>query len=252
MYYEFNHTRIYYEKFGENKKIIVILPGWGNTRETFSTIIQELKEDYSIYIFDYPGFGKSPALESNWSMNDYTLLIKNFLWENHIYNPIIIAHSFGGRITSLLLGKYQIKVKKLILMDVAGIKRRKKAKVFLKEKLYKLLKKCTYLFPPLKQEELRQKLLYHFASPDYKEISPIMQKTFQNVIKEDLRRYYKKITTETLIIWGEKDEDTPLKDGKYLQKKIKNSALIIYQGAGHFAYLNYPYLTIQIIKSFIT
>ncbi len=251
MFYESRTTTIYYEKFGEGKKTIVILPGWGNTRETFYPLISEFQENYSIYILDYPGFGKSPALEEEWKMDDYAKLIKNFLWDLHIYNPIIIAHSFGGRITALLLGKYNIKVKKLILIDVAGIKRRKKIKVFLKEKLYKVLKKVSYLLPILKQEEFRQKLLIRFASTDYKDISRSMQKTFQNIIQEDLRTYYKKITAETLLIWGEKDLDTPLKDGKYLQKKIKNSALIIYPKANHFSYLNYPYLTTQIMKSFL-
>ena len=78
-----------------------------------------------------------------------------------------------------------------------------------------------------------------------------MRTTFQNIIKEDLRKYYKKITVETLIIWGEKDMETPLKDGRYLNQKIKNAALIIYRNAGHFSYLNNSYLTIEIIRRFI-
>ena len=251
MYYKTKEVTIYYEKYGNEKKAILILPGWGHNRETFYPIIKELQEDYSIYILDYPGFGNSPPLETEWKIEDYAKNIKNFLWENNIYNPIIIAHSFGGRISALLLGKYQIKAEKIILMDVAGIKRRKSLKLFLKEKIYKFLKKLTYLFPKIKQEEMRQKLIFYFGSNDYKNIPFSMQKTFQNILREDLRKYYKKIQTETLLIWGQKDLDTPLKDGQYLNQKIKNSALIIYKNAGHFSYLNYPYLTIEIIKSFL-
>ena len=95
MYYKTGNITLYYEKYGNAKQSIVILPGWGNTRKTFSYLIEQLKEDNTIYIMDYPGFGESPILITEWNMDDYALLIKNFLYENNIYNPIIIAHSFG-------------------------------------------------------------------------------------------------------------------------------------------------------------
>ena len=58
------------------------------------------------------------------------------------------------------------------------------------------------------------------------------------------------ISTKPLI-WGSNDKDTPLKDGKYLNKVIKNSTLIIYKSAEYFFYLNYPYLTLEIINKFL-
>lgn len=251
MYFKLNNLSIYYEKHGTGDKKILILPGWGNTRSTFYNIINHLKDDYTIYIIDYPGFGNSPALDKELNVYDYAFLIKGLLTKLKIENPIIIAHSFGGRITAILNGYYKVKIKKIILIDVAGIKRRKKFKVFLKEKIYKFLKKLTYFLPKIKQEKYRQKLLMHFASSDYKSIPLKMQKTFQNIIKEDLRSYYKNISSETLIIWGENDQDTPLQDGILIKKLIKNSALITYKYSNHFSYLNYPDLTNRIISSFI-
>lgn len=251
MIYTYHHLKIYYQKYGNKKNTIVILPGWGNTRNTFQSIIEYFQNEYTIYIMDYPGFGNSPIPEQELTMDDYAILIKEFLKENKIENPIIIAHSFGGRITSLVVTKYQVKVKKIVLIDVAGIKRRKTLLKYLKEKIYKLLKSLTRLLPPIKQEKYRQKLLMYFASSDYQSIPKCMQKTFQNIIGKDLRNYYKKINTETLLIWGENDQDTPLKDGYYLRKIIKNSALIVYKGANHFSYLQYKELTNQIIQEFI-
>lgn len=251
MYFKLNNISLYYEKHGLGDKKILILPGWGNNRNTFYNIINNLKDDYTIYIIDYPGFGNSPVLEKELNIYDYAFTIKAFLTKLKIENPTIIAHSFGGRITAVLAGYYKVKINKIILMDVAGIKRKKKFKVFLKEKIYKILKKATYLLPKIKQEKYRQKLLMYFASSDYKSIPLKMQKTFQNIIKEDLKSYYKNINSETLIIWGENDLDTPLKDGILLRKIIKESALIIYKYSNHFAYLNYPDLTNRIISSFL-
>ena len=135
-------------------------------------------------------------------------------------------------------------------MDVAGIKRFN-LKIFIKEKIYKLLKKLIKLLPKLKQNYYKQKLLLLFSSNDYQSIPPVMKKTFQNIIKEDLKKYYKNITTNTLIIWGEKDIDTPLKDAYFMKIHIKGSGLIIYENSKHFSYLDKIYLTNLIINKFI-
>ena len=78
-----------------------------------------------------------------------------------------------------------------------------------------------------------------------------MKKTFQNIIEKDLKKEYQEMSCETLILWGEKDEDTPLKDGYLLNKIIKNSEIIIYKGANHYSYLYDPYRTLRIIQIFI-
>lgn len=251
MYLKINDLTIYYEKYGNKNKIILILPGWGNTRETFHHMINHFKDEYTIYILDYPGLGKSPIPNKDLTIYDYTELIINFMKELNINNPIIIAHSFGGRITSLLTGHYKLKIDKIILIDIAGIKPKKTLKQLIKQTTYKTLKKIIKLFPKLKQESLNQKLLKVFASTDYKSLPPSMQKTFKNIINEDLTKYFSNIESETLIIWGEKDFDTPLKDAKKINKLIKNSALITYKNATHYSYLQYPYLTNNIIYEFI-
>ena len=249
MFFKTDNLSIYYEKYGNKKDTILILPGWGNTRSTFYHIINYFKDNYTIYIIDYPSFGNSPIPNKELTIYDYSNIIKKFIEQEKI-TPIIIAHSFGGRIASILIGKDNLKVKKLILMDVAGIKRFN-LKVFIKEKIYKLLKKLIKLLPKLKQNYYKQKLLLLFSSNDYQHIPPVMKKTFQNIIKEDLKKYYKNITTDTLIIWGEKDIDTPLKDAYFMKRHIKGSGLIIYENSKHFSYLDKIYLTNLIIDKFI-
>ena len=184
MYINLNGLQIYYEKFGNSKNTLLILPGWGNTRETFYHIINYFKEKYTIYIIDYPGLGNSPIPEKVLTINDYAELIISFVAYHNIKNPTIIAHSFGGRLTSLLAGGHNIPINKIILIDVAGIKHKKTPLKWLKEKVYKLLKKAIKLFPKLKQEELKQKLLIRFASTDYLSLPPTMHKTFKNIIKD--------------------------------------------------------------------
>ena len=144
MYIKLDDINLYYEKYGNKKQEIIILPGWGDNRKTFYYLINYLKDYFTIYIIDYPGFGNSKFPDKDLTIYDYKEFIIKFIKKLKIKNPIIIAHSFGGRITSLLVK--EIKVKKLLLISVAGIKRID-LKLILKKKLYKLLKLVKYLLP---------------------------------------------------------------------------------------------------------
>ncbi len=249
MYFQYKNQKWYYEKIGNQNNTIIILPGWGNTRKTFTNIINAFKDTHTIYILDYPGFGNSEPLKQEFTIYDYAESIKYWIKKEKIKNPYIIAHSFGGRITSILIGKEQIKANKIVLIDVAGIKRWKKLKTWIKEKIYKLEKKIILTFSKERQKEKLNQLFLKYSSSDYKTIPEKMRKTFQNIISEDLKKYYKKIEDEVLIIWGENDQDTPLKDAYLLNKIIKNSGLIIYKNADHFSYLENN-KTVIILKEF--
>lgn len=251
MYFNTEDVSIYYEKYGNNEKTILILPGWGNTRETFKYIIDYFQNDYTIYIIDYPGFGKSIIPNKDLTIYDYTNIIRDFMKEEKMINPIILAHSFGGRIATLLTGYYKEKIDKLIMIDIASIKPKKTLKQLIKEKLYKALRKLGKILPKKHQNKFNKKLINIFGSKDYKDISENMQQTFKNIVNEDLKEHLKYIKSEALIIWGKLDEATPLKDGLKINSLIENSAIIIYPNASHFSYLEYPYLTNKIIEKFI-
>lgn len=247
MYYEKNGFKIYYEKIGANSnKQILILPGWGNNRKTFNNLINKLKDKSQIFIIDYPGFGNSPFPNKNLTIYDYSNIIKDFITDLNIHNPSIIAHSFGGRISTLLSGLYNIKISKLVLIDIAGI-RRKSIKRFIKTIIYKLKKKLSIFLPKTKRIKYILYLRKKSSSNDYYNLNKNMYITFKNIIHEDLRKYVKNIKTQTLIIWGKKDIDTPIKDAYYYKKRITNSKLIIYNNSSHFVYIEEKDVLKQIV-----
>ena len=251
MYYKTDKMSCFYEKHGNNNKIILILPGWGDTRNTFRYLIDYLKNDYTIYILDYPGFGNSPFPDHDLDIFDYTMYIIQFMNHFSIKNPIIISHSFGGRISILLTGFYNIQVSKMILISSAGIKQKRTLKNIIKTYTYKLLKKINFFLPKNKREQYKKKLLNTFGSSDYSKLSSNMMKTFRQIIDQDLSCYLSNINSEVLLIWGEIDEDTPLKDGLLMRKKMKHSALITIPNSSHYVHLQNPLLVNKIVKEFI-
>ena len=143
MYYKHKLFNLYYEKYGNSDNILIILPGWGDARNTWNYFINQFINYFTIYIFDYPGFGKTIFPNNNLTIYDYAMVFKDFLNDNNIHNPIIIGHSFGGRLIILLNYLYHIRFKKIILMDSAGIKNFSLKKT-LKKYLYKFLKKLKF------------------------------------------------------------------------------------------------------------
>ena len=251
MYFNYNSHKIFYEKFGNKKQVILILPGWGNNRKTFYNIVNNLKDKFTIYIFDYPGFGNSEIPNYDLTVYNYAEMIIRFINEQKIKKPILIGHSFGGRISILLSGYYQIKLKKIILISAAGIKPITNKKKNIKQKIYKTLKKLAILFPTKIKKVYLEKLISIFGSTDFKNLPEKLRKTFINIVNEDLTTYIKNINVETLIIWGENDIDTPLSDAYTINKLINNSKLKVIKKATHFSYLEYPIYITSLLNQFL-
>lgn len=248
---DYKDIKLYYQKYGDGKDVIVILPGWGETRNTFLEMISILMIDYTVYIIDYPGFGNTPFPNYNLTIDDYALLIIDFLKKLNITNPNIIAHSFGGRISIILASKYNIPIKHLVLIDSAGIIPKMTLKKKIRLKSYKTLQALANYLPKKIKKKFKTYLFNKFSSSDYQSLDENMRETFKNIVNYDLTNYLSYINTNTLILWGEKDLDTPLKDGKLMQKKITNSELIIFPNCTHFCYLENTYVIIKIILCFL-
>lgn len=252
MYFNNEFCDLYFEKYGDGFDKLLILPGWGDNRNSFHHIIDYFKDKYTIYIVDYPGFGKSSVPNFEMTIYNYATMIKNFMEEYDIENPTIVAHSFGGRITILLSGLYNVKIKKIVLIDVAGIRERKSLSQLIRQYTYKIRKHMSIF---IKNKDKRNLYLVSlrkkYSSSDYLMLPDTMHKTFKNIVNENLKKYIKNIKEEVLILWGEYDFDTPLKSGMIFNKKIKDSALIILPRAGHFSYIEYRELSISIMDKFI-
>ena len=251
MFYQFQNTNIHYQIFGNGKEAIVILPGWGDTACTFQEIISILEKEYTVYIFDYPGFGKSPPLNTLWTIYDYAYCVKSFLEEKQITPILLIGHSFGGRLAIVLNGYIKLFLPKILLIDSAGIPPKKTIHSIFRKYSYRFLKKIQYFLPKRKRKQYLNFLFSKYASFDYYNLPPSMRLTFQQIIREDLRKYLNNITSEVLLLWGKEDKDTPIRDAYIMKKKIPNSELIVFERSGHFSYLENPYLTVKIILAFL-
>lgn len=212
---------------------VVLLHGWGQNMQMMQAIQNHLAKDFKVFNLDFPGFGQSSMPLTAWGVFDYAEFIHELLKANHVENPILIGHSFGCRVAICYASKYP--VKKMVLTGAAGLRSTPTRAQELKSKSYKIGKKLVQMTG---SKTLEESLKNHFGSEDYKNTSGILREIFVKVVNEDLIDYLDKFDCPVLLVWGDKDEATPLWMGKVMEEKMKNAGLAIFEGDDHYAYFH--------------
>lgn len=238
---DINGQNINYLDYGNKKKdTMVFLHGWGQNIEMMKMLADPFQKDHRIIIVDFPGFGLSEEPKTVMNVSDYTKIIEELLKKLNVKNPILIGHSFGGRVSVKFASRND--VKKVILLSPALRGHDKKG---LKTKVLKGLKKVPGI------NKLEGWAKDHIGSRDYKAASPVMKKVLVETVNEDLSEDAKKIKAPTILIYGDYDSEVPAEDTKEYERLIPDCGLILYEGCTHYAYLERLDQTINIINNFV-
>lgn len=239
---QINNVNLNYIDYGnKNGKPLVFLHGWGQNIGMMKSLGDAFSKENRVIILDLPGHGESTEPSYAWQLTDFVDMLKQFFDNLNIEKPVLIGHSFGGKISLLFASKYEIE--KLVLFGSPFRKEIKKLSI--KTKILKSLKKVPILNS---FEEFAKK---HIGSTDYKNATPIMREILVNHVNTDITKDVKKINASTIIIWGKNDYTVSLNEAYELEKLISDSAVIIYENGTHYAYLENLGQTINIIDSFI-
>lgn len=195
-------------------------------------------KNFRVTLVDFEGFGKSEQPLKPKTIGDYTKDVVNLIKEKDLKDVIIIGHSFGGRVALDLVYKHPKLCSKLVLIDSAGLKPRRKVSYYYKVFIYKIKKK-------LHLDTSK------YGSNDYKQLNEIMRQTFVKVVNFDQKFELFSIEIPTLIVYGKEDKETPIYMAKYFNKKIKNSRLVLMDNCGHFPFLEDTYNFINILNNFV-
>ncbi len=246
---EIKNLKLHYKVSGQGKNII-LLHGWGCNLDIFDSLFFHLEKSFKVYSIDFQGFGKSEAPLEVWGVEDYTRALEDFVKKLNIDHPVLLGHSFGGRISILYASRNP--VNKIILVDAAGVKPTHSLKYYLKVYSFKLSKKLLPLLIGKKRAEERiNQYRKKSGSSDYNNATGIMKSILVKVVNEDLKQVMPLIKAPTLLIWGESDTATPLKDARTMNRLIKDSGLAVLKNAGHYSFLEKPYEFNLIVDNFL-
>lgn len=253
--HQINGMTLGVNRIGEGEPIL-LLHGWGGEIASIYPIAEGLApHGFACHTLDLPGFGVSDLPPQPWQVRDYMNYVLAYLDEAGLARVHLIGHSFGGRISILLGAEHPERVGKIVLTSSAGVLPRRS----LKKRLYYWGRRLIFLslkLPLLNRWEGRVRAWFQerYGSSDYKHALAISENfgaTFRNIVSQNLLPYAAQIDAPTLLIWGTNDHDTPLRDAHILEKHIPDAGLVLFEEAGHYAYLERLPQFIRIVSHFL-
>lgn len=253
MFLNIDGYEINYKITGDGENTLVILQGWGTELAVYDSVAACVSSKYKVVQFELPGFGQSTEPTESWNVEEYAQFFTKFMAALGISKATLLGHSYGGRIIIRLAAKEDLPftIDRIVLVDSAGVLPEKTPAQKRSIRRYKMLKKIVNTkLANLICPELIEEWRSHQGSADYRAASPIMRQALVKAVNEDLTPLLPKIQQDTLLIWGDQDDATPISDAKVMEAKIPQSGLAVIPGTGHYCFLEQPATFKRIMQSY--
>jgi len=247
----------------QHKESILLVHGLGQLgmQDWYSTI-PFLSSKYHVIAVDLPGFGYSEQPEGRYSPTRYAEVIKAVSQQFSKGRFTLIGHSMGGAVSLRFASMYPESLKKLILVDVAGILHQT---AFVKsavqfnfdenrppEKLKNIVSQVNdfggSLVELISTNSVSETIQESEFAWDLIKGSPNTNAAV-SLIEENFSLALQKISTETFIIWGAKDSVAPLRTAKILEQYIQGARLSVIDDAGHVPMKSHNELFLKFLEA---
>lgn len=247
-YVQVEDLSIHYEIEG-NGEPLVLLHGMSNNSQSWKEQIQKLKKYYTVIAWDAPGYGKSsdPAQEFR-HFKEFAHMLKGMLDQLNLEKIYLLGHSMGAAIAIEFCKLYSHKVKKLIIADPT----RGAAALDPEENEIKL-KNRLFSIENLSPEEIAEKRIKALLSPHaskevYQRVKEIMiqvrpagyRSVAFSLYHLNQMELLSQIDVPVLVMCGELDSVTPVKESIAIHEQLVNSELVIIPEGGHLCYQENP------------
>jgi pimeloyl-ACP methyl ester carboxylesterase len=226
---------------------VVVLHGWGGRVESMAPVIHCLAASRRVLALDLPGFGEAPAPTSAWGTSDYATFVRDVLASAGVAHADFVGHSFGAK-TSLHLAATSGCVRRLVLAGSSGLRTPPSFKARVKRGVSRAGRGAKRLGPP--GRALSAAIYRRIASDDYRNAGPL-RPTFVKVVNEDLAGLLPEVSVPTLLVWGTEDDAVPVAHARAMEKAIPDAGLVLFEGAGHFAYLDEADRFCRVVRHFL-
>lgn len=227
----FSEGRLLAERFGNSSPTVLALHGWARDRQDFSMTLAGL----DAVAVDLPGFGLSPPPAAVWGTIEYAQCLLPVLQECSS-PPIVIGHSFGGRVAVRLASLFPDSIRGLVLTGVPLLRaNNSRSAPPLAIRVARNLNQKG-LLPISTVEWLRNKR----GSADYRATEGLMRKIFVRVVNENYEQDLPNIRCPVQMVWGSVDAETPPEIAHRAAAMIARVEVTILPNIGHLLPLSAP------------
>ena len=227
---------------------VIVLHGWGGRIESMMPVISCLAAHHRVVALDLPGFGESPVPRGVWGTPDYAAFVRDVVKELGIERATFVGHSFGAKTSLYLAATDERLVDKLVLVGSPGLKSPPSPKVRIRRAASRVARTAGKIGGP--GTRIRDAVYDRIQSQDYRDAGE-MRPILVRVVNEDLAPFLPRIQAPTLLVWGSEDDAVPLAHARRMEQAIRDSGLVVFEGAGHFAYLDEPDRFCRVVRHFL-
>jgi pimeloyl-ACP methyl ester carboxylesterase len=218
---------LFAEAFGNGPPRVLALHGWGRRGSDFAPSLA----NFDALAVDLPGFGATPAPEEVLGANGYARLVAPVL-DAFETPPVVVGHSFGGRIAVCLAAAHPDRVASLIISGAPLVRLAPGRKPSVTYRLLRFLHQVG-LIGDVRMEEIRRSR----GSADYRAATGVMREILVKVVNESYEDELTRLKSRVILLWGEDDGEVPVAVAERSLRIIRQAGgsaeLEVLPGIGH-------------------
>ncbi len=240
----FSGGKVFAEVTGTGTPRVLALHGWGRSGADFRSVLSGI----GAVAVDLPGFGSSPPPAAGWGSPEYATAIRD-VWSAFDEPPLVVAHSFGGRIAVHLA--QDLPMRSLVLIGVPLVRPVTTSQPAPAFRVARRLHRLGVLSDG-RMEAFRQK----YGSADYRATSGVMREVFVRVVNETYDEQLDGLAIPVRMLWGANDSAAPLEQAQIAYRRLTDRGadveLRVLDGVGHHVMVERPQVVTDLIEELLT
>ena len=264
--------QVHYVKAGCGPTL-VLLHGMLGNRQSWTHLMSELAQDFTLIAPDLLGHGESAKPLGDYSIGAYAGTLRDLMETLEIPTATIVGHSLGGGVAMQFAYLFPERCERLVLVSSGGLGR----------EISLLLRAPTlpgseWLLPLISARWLRKgsetlgrqlRKLGIRSSPDIVEewrgFSTLGDAESRRAFLATVRtvvgpggqtvdaheKFYLFEDLPVLLVWGGRDRFIPVRHASVTQQALPGSRLEVFEDAGHFPHLRDPERFAKVVRDFV-
>jgi pimeloyl-ACP methyl ester carboxylesterase len=241
---------------------LLMVHGLGtNGVRDFYPVLAPLAAGRRVVLFDLPGFGRSARANVKYAPDRYAGVLARVIVAGGGGPVDVVGHSMGGAIVLRHAASYPAQVRRLIVVDAAGILHRD---AWFGHHLRRVTDPARIVLPRVADilgeaaDLLADTSRILDPAPDIVlEFAPLRQKLLGGrperiaalgLILQDYGPLLPRIQAPTLVVWGADDMVAPLRTGLMLADRLPDARLVVLPNIGHQVMAEAPTLLVPHVE----